>query len=79
MVVMQNVPNITPQFKKIAREHGFKLVTKTGMRIRDLTTKAKTPLGGKNTKIVYKIPCGCDKYSYTGETHRKWETREKEH
>ena len=79
MVVMQNIPNITPQFKKIAREHGFKYVTKTGTRIKDLTSKAKTPLGGKNSKVVYKIPCGCDKHSYTGETKRKWETREKEH
>ncbi len=36
-------------------------------------------MGGKNTKIVYNIPCGCEKFSYTGETDRKWETREKEH
>ena len=28
---------------------------------------------------MYNIPCGCHKYSYTGETHRKWETRRKEH
>ena len=25
MVVMQNIPNITPQFKKIAREHGLNM------------------------------------------------------
>ena len=29
--------------------------------------------------MVYNIPCGCEKASYTGETDRKWESREKEH
>ena len=47
--------------------------------MKDLTAKAKTPLGDKNSNVVYNIPCGCHKYSYTGETHRKWETRRKEH
>ena len=79
VVVIQNVPNITPQFNKIAREHKFKVANKSGTRVKDLTTKAKTPLGDKNSNIVYNIPCGCNKYSYTGETHRKWETRRKEH
>ena len=41
--------------------------------------KAKTPLGDKNKNVVYNIPCGCGKYSYTGETDRKWKTRRKEH
>ena len=29
--------------------------------------------------MVYNIPCKCQKHAYTGETDRKWETREKEH
>ena len=79
IVVIENIPNVTPQFNKIARKHGFKVANKSGKRVRDLTTKAKTPLGDKNSNVVYNIPCGCNKYSYTGETHRKWETRRKEH
>ena len=79
IVVIENIPNVTPQFNKIARKHGFKVANKSGKRVRDLTTKAKTPLGDKNSNVVYNIPCGCSKYSYTGETHRKWETRRKEH
>ena len=79
IVVIQNIPNITPRFNKIAREHGFRVANKSGARVRDLTTKAKTQLGDKNSNIVYNIPCGCKKFSYTGETHRKWETRQKEH
>ena len=35
--------------------------------MKDLTAKAKTPLGDKNSNVVYNIPCGCHKYSYTGE------------
>ena len=46
---------------------------------RDLTTKVKTPLGDKNSNVVYNIPCKCDRYTYTGETCRKWSTRKKEH
>ena len=44
-----------------------------------MKSNAKTPLGGKNTDVVYRIPCGCNKYSYTGETYRMWNTREREH
>ena len=28
---------------------------------------------------MYRIPCGCGRYEYIGETGRKWETRRKEH
>ena len=79
IVVIQNIPNVTPQFNKIAREYGFKVANKSGSRVKDLTTKAKTPLGDKNSNITYNIPCGCNKYSYNGETQRKWGTRKKEH
>ena len=77
--MIQNIPNITPRFNKIAREHKFKVTNTSGTRVKDLSTKAKTPLGNKNSNVVYNIPCGCREYSYTGETHRKWETRQKEH
>ena len=79
IVVIQNIPSITPQFNKIAKEHRFRVANKSGARVRDLTTKAKTPLGDKNSNVIYNIPCGCKKYSYTGETNRKWETRRQEH
>ena len=69
--MIQNIPNFTPQFNKIARKHGFIVANKTGKRVKDLTTKAKTPLGDKNSHVIYNIPCGCNKYSYTGETSRR--------
>ena len=77
--MIENIPNVTPQFNKIAREHGFRVANKSGTRVRDLTSKAKTPLGDKNSCVSYNIPCGCSKYAYNGETNRKWETRKKEH
>ena len=79
IVIMPNIPGFTPQFNRIARRHGFKVANKTEKRVKDLTTNAKTPLGDKNTHVVYNIPCKCKKYSYTGETNRKWKTRKKEH
>ena len=79
IVVIQNLPNFTPQFNKIARKHDFKVANKTGKRVKYLTAKAKIPLGDKNSHVIYNIPCGCNKYSYTGENSRKWESRRKEH
>ena len=79
IVVMPNVPGFTPQFNKIARKHGFRVANKTDSRVKDLISNAKTPLGDKNTNVVYNIPCECQKHGYTGHTDRKWGTRNKEH
>ena len=79
IVTMPNIPNFSTQFNKIARQHGFRVANKTENRVRDLISNAKTSLGKKNTNVVYDIPCKCQKFGYTGETDRKWESREKEH
>ena len=79
IVIMQNVPGFTQEFNKIARQHKFRVADKTENRVKDLIANAKTPLGNKNTNVVYNIPCGCKKNGYTGETDRMWKTREKEH
>ena len=72
-------PTFTRANRRIARDHKFKTTTRADNKIKDLSFKAKTPLGDKNKNVVYNIPCGCGKYSYTGETDRKWRTRKKEH
>ena len=79
IVTMPNIPNLTPKFNRIAKKHKFIVVNGTSHKVKDIKNKAKTPLGQKNTNIVYSIPCGCKKYEYIGETDRKWETRKKEH
>ena len=68
-----------PQFTRVAKQHGFRVANNTDKKVRDLSTNAKTPLKEKNSCVVYNIPCKCGKYSYTGETDRKFETRKKEH
>ena len=79
IVTIPNIPGFMPKFKKIVKQHKFRVANKTENKVRDLIGKARTPLGDKNTNVVYNIPCNCKKYSYTGETNRKWETRKKEH
>ena len=67
---MPNIPNFTSQFNRIARRHRFNVANKTENRVKDLVSKAKTPLGDKNSSVVYSIPCKCKKYGYVGETER---------
>ena len=78
-ISIPNIPTFTRAYSRIARDHKFKTTTRADNKIKDLSFKAKTPLGDKNKNVVYNIPCGCGKYSYTGETDRKWRTRKKEH
>ena len=67
IVVMENIPGFTLQFNKIARKHGFKIANKTESKVKDLISNAKTPLKGKNTDVVYRIPC--KKNTRTQERH----------
>ena len=79
IVSIPNIPNVTRAYSRIAKQHKFQTTTRAENKIKDLAFKAKTPLGDKNKNVVYNIPCGCGKFSYTGETDRKWKTRRKEH
>ena len=73
--MIQNIPNVTPQFNKIAREHRFKVANKSGSRVKDLTTKAKTPLGDKNSNITSHVgvisTLITEKHKENGERERK--------
>ena len=79
IVVMPNIPGFTQKFNKIAGKHKFRVANRADNKVRDLISSAKTPIGDKNTNIVYNIPCKCQKFTYVGETDRKWATRKKEH
>lgn len=79
IVMLPNIPVFTSRFNKIARKHNFRSANKTDKKVNNLANTAKTPLGDKNSNVVYSIPCKCDAFAYTGETYRKWETRYKEH
>jgi hypothetical protein len=79
LVLIPNIPEFTTKFNNIARKHNFTVANKATNKVRDLASNAKTPLGDKNSNVVYNVPCSCGEYTYTGETYRKWETRRKEH
>ena len=79
IVSIPHITKFTQEFNKIAKQHKFRATSKASNKVKDITSKVKTPLGEKNSDIVYNIPCKCNHYSYTGETYRKWETRKKEH
>ena len=79
IVSIPNIPTFTRTFSRLARKHNFRVATKAENKVRDVTSKARTPLGEKNTHISYNIPCGCEEHSYSGETDRMWGTRKKEH
>ena len=77
-ISIPNIPTFTRAYNRIARDPRFKTTTRADNKVKDLSFKAKTPLGDKNKNVVYNIPYGCGKYSYTGETDRKWKTRKNE-
>ena len=79
LVMIPNVPELTKKFNNIAKKHNFKTANKTENKVRDLVSKAKTPLGDKNSNVVYDIPCKCEDHGYNGETFRMWRSRKKEH
>ena len=79
IVSIPNIPTFTRTFSRLASQHNFRVATKAENKVRDVTSKARTPLGDKNTHVTYNIPCGCEKHSYSGETDRMWGTRKKEH
>ena len=79
IVTIPNIPTFTRTFSRMARQHKFRIATKAENKVRDIASRARTPLGDKNTHVTYNIPCGCEEHSYSGETDRMWGTRKKEH
>jgi hypothetical protein len=79
LAMIPNIPELTKKFNNIAKKHNFKTANKTENKVRDLASKAKTPLGDKNSNVVYDIPCKCEDHGYNGETFRMWRSRKKEH
>ena len=78
IVSIPNIPSFTRTFSRIAKQHHFRTTSRAENKVRDISSKARTPLGDKNTHVTYNIPCGCEEHSYSGETDRMWRTRKKE-
>ena len=66
-------------FKKITSKHGVKTALRPGTKVKEIKSKARTPLGEKKANVVYSIPYKCKNDIYIEETYRIFETRKKEH
>ena len=78
-IVVPYLKGFSEKFKRIARKYKFRVAHTPGRKVKETKKLCQEPLGQKNKDVVYKIPCGCEKYSYIGETWRKLETRLYEH
>ena len=70
IVSVPHIPSFTRTFNRIAQQHNFRTTTKAENKVRDITSKARTPLGEKNKNVAYNIPCGCKK------TFIQWRSRQ---
>ena len=65
--------------RRVCRKFNIRVVFKSGQTLRSMLTKVKDTLPlGKQSNVVYRIPCSCGQV-YIGETKRRLETRLKEH
>ena len=59
----------------VCRKFNIRVVFKSGRTLRSMLTKVKDTLPlGKQSNVVYRIPCSCGQV-YIGETRRRLETR----
>ena len=51
-------------FKRIASKHGVKSAFRPGTKVKELKSKARTPLGEKKANFAYSIPFECKNNIY---------------
>ena len=79
LVVIPYVAGMSEDIRRVCRKFNIRVVFKSGRTLRSMLTKVKDTLPpGKQSNVVYRIPCSCGQV-YTGETKRRLETRLKEH
>ena len=76
---VEYLKGVSEGFKRIMGKYGYRVALKSGWKIKDMQSKAKTPLGDKRSCVNYEIGCKCGKVVYKGETKRRFEERKKEH
>ena len=79
-VVIPYIQGTSEKIKRVLQQHGLKVVQKPTRRLGDVISKIKDEVvDGKETGVVYSIPCkDCD-VQYIGQTGRVFLTRKKEH
>ena len=79
IVSIPDVAGMSEEIRHICRGFNLGVVFWSGCTLCSLLTKEKDTLPqGKQSWVVYRIPCSCGKV-YIGETVRRLETRLKEH
>ena len=79
LVVIPYVAGMSEDIRRVCRKFNIRVVFKSGRTLRSMLTKVKDTLPlGKQSNVVYRIPCSCGQV-YIGETKRRLETRLKEH
>ena len=75
------VPCLSEKLNKILGKHNITLAHKPENKVKSrIFSKLKDPLPlGKQTCVVYSVPCGADDKVYIGQTKRKVEVRMSEH
>ena len=79
VVSIPYLKGLSEKFKRITEKHGIRTTFRQGRKLKQLKVRVQHPLGNKRKAVVYKIPCGCERAVYIGETYRQFETRKKEH
>ena len=70
---------MSEDIRRVCREFNIRVVFKSGRTLRSMLTKVMDTLPlGKQSNVVYRIPCSCGQV-YIRETRRRLETRLKEH
>ena len=79
LVMIPYVAGMSEDIRRVCRKFNIRVVFKSGRTLRLILTKVKDTLPpGKQSNVLYRIPCSCGQV-YIGETKRRLETRLKEH
>ena len=74
LVVIPYVAGMSEDIRRVCRKFNIRVVFKSGQTLRSMLTKVKDTLPpGKQSNVVYRIPCSCGQV-YIGETKRRLET-----
>ena len=79
LVVIPYVAGMSEDIRRVCRKFNIRVVFKSGRTLCSMLTKVKDTLPpGKQSNVVYRIPCSCGQV-YIRETKQRQETRLKEH
>ena len=78
-MVIPYVAGMSEDIRRVCRKFNTRVVFKSGRSLRSMLTKVKDILPlGKQSNVVYCIPCSCCQV-YIGETRQRPEPKLKEH